>query len=395
MKKSFQTTIYACFIGCIVQAIVNNFVPLLFLTFQKGYGIPLSSITMLVTINFGIQLIVDLLSAGFVDKIGYRTAVVIAHACAVGGLISLTVMPDLFPNPFTGLLIAVSIYAIGGGLIEVLISPIMEACPTDNKEQAMSLLHSFYCWGHVGVVLISTVFFGLFGVSNWRILAFIWAVIPLVNGIIFTRAPIAPLIEEGETGFSLRELFGKKIFWILMLMMTCAGASEQAVSQWASAFAEKGLGVSKTVGDLAGPMAFAVLMGISRAYYGKYGNRIDLDRFMAGSGVLCVCAYLCVSLIPIPAVGLLGCAVCGLSVGIMWPGTFSKAAASLKGGGTAMFALLALAGDLGCSSGPTLAGMVSGYFGDNLRIGILSAMVFPVLLLVSLAACKKAGIRKK
>ncbi|WP_373218056.1 sugar MFS transporter [Ruminococcus sp. 5_1_39BFAA] len=395
MKKSYQTTIYACFIGYVVQAIVNNFVPLLFLTFQKSYGIPLSSITMLVTINFGIQLIVDLLSAGFVDKIGYRTAVVIAHVCAVCGLVSLTVMPDLFSNPFTGLLVAVIIYAIGGGLIEVLISPIMEACPTDNKEQAMSLLHSFYCWGHVGVVLISTIFFGLFGISNWKILALIWAVIPFINGIIFTKAPIAPLIEEGETGFSIKELFGKKVFWILMLMMTCAGASEQAVSQWASAFAEKGLGVSKTIGDLAGPMAFAVLMGISRAYYGKYGNKIDLDRFMAGSGILCVASYLCISLIPIPVIGLLGCAVCGLSVGIMWPGTFSKAAASLKSGGTAMFALLALAGDLGCSGGPTLAGMVSGQFGDNLRIGILSAIIFPVLLLVSLAVSRKTGAGEK
>lgn len=395
MKKNYQTTIYACFTGYIVQAIVNNFLPLLFLTFQKTYGIPLSSITMLVTINFGIQLIVDLLSAGFVDKIGYRISVVIAHVCAVCGLISLAVLPDLCSNPLTGLLTAVIIYAIGGGLIEVLISPIMEACPTDNKEQAMSLLHSFYCWGHVGVVLISTVFFRVFGISNWKILAILWAVIPFVNGIVFIKAPIAPLIEEGESGFSMKELFRKKQFWILMLMMTCAGASEQAVSQWASAFAEKGLGVSKTIGDLAGPMAFAVLMGLSRAYYGKYGNKIDLDRFMAGSGILCVLSYLCISLIPIPAIGLVGCAVCGLSVGIMWPGTFSKAAASLKGGGTAMFALLALAGDLGCSGGPTLAGMVSGHFGDNLRMGILSAIIFPVLLLAGLAACRKTAGENK
>ena len=391
MKKNYQITIYACFVGYVVQAIVNNFVPLLFLTFQKSYGIPLSQITMLVTINFGIQLLVDLLSAGFLDRIGYRAAIVLAHGCSVAGLVSLTILPDLFPNAFTGLLAAVVIYAVGGGLLEVLVSPIMEACPTDNKEKAMSLLHSFYCWGHVAVVLISTIFFRIFGISNWKIMALFWAIIPLLNGIVFAKAPIAALIEEGEKGMSLKELCRNKIFWIFMLMMTCAGASEQAVSQWASAFAEKGLGVSKTIGDLAGPMAFATLMGISRAYYGKYGDKIDLDRFMAYSGLLCILSYLCISLIPVPVLGLAGCAVCGLSVGIMWPGTFSKASASLKGGGTAMFALLALAGDLGCSGGPTLAGIVSGHFQDNLRIGILAAIIFPVVLLVGLAACRNQG----
>lgn len=394
MKKNYQTTICACFVGYIVQAVVNNFVPLLFLTFQKEYGIPLSRITMLVTVNFGVQLLVDFLSAGFVDKIGYRAAILIAHVCSAAGLISLAILPGVFGNAFAGLLIAVVIYAVGGGLIEVLISPIMESCPTDNKEKAMSLLHSFYCWGHVGVVLISTVFFRIFGTGNWKILAMLWALIPIVNGVVFAKAPIAPLLPEGETGLSLSELVRKKMFWVLLLMMTCAGASEQAVSQWASTFAEKGLGVSKTVGDLAGPMAFAVLMGLSRAYYGKYGDKINLDRFMAYSGVLCVISYLVIGLVPSPVAALAGCAVCGLSVGIMWPGTFSKASASLKSGGTAMFAFLALAGDLGCSGGPTLAGMVSGAFGDNLRAGILAAIIFPVLLLAGLGMCRKMAQRQ-
>lgn len=389
MKKNYQTTIYACFLGYIVQAIVNNFVPLLFLTFHKSYGIPLSKITMLVTFNFGIQLLIDLASTKFVDRIGYRVSIVTAHICAAAGLILLTVLPGRFSDPFHGLLIAVMIYAIGGGLIEVLISPIMEACPTDNKEKAMSLLHSFYCWGHVGVVLVSTIFFRIFGIGHWPVLAVIWAVVPLANTLLFVRTPIAPLIAEGETGFTLKELVTKKLFWVLMIMMTCAGASEQAVSQWASTFAENGLGVTKTIGDLAGPMAFALLMGLSRAYYGKYGDRINLDRFMAGSTLLCIASYLCIALVPNPVIGLIGCAVTGLSVGIMWPGTFSKAAASLKGGGTAMFALLALAGDLGCSGGPTLAGIVSSACSDNLRIGILAALIFPVLLLLGLGACKK------
>ena len=383
-SKNYQKTMYACFIGYIVQAVVNNFVPLLFVVFQDSYHIPLSQITALITINFLIQLGVDLLSAGVVDKLGYRTCVLLAHGCAAAGLVLLAFLPDLLPNPFAGILIAVGIYAVGGGLIEVLISPILEACPTKNKEKAMSLLHSFYCWGHVGVVLISTVFFRLAGVGNWRILTVLWALIPVGNLVLFAGAPIYSLHEEGETGLTLRELFTKKIFWILMLMMLCAGASEQAVSQWASIFAEKGLGVSKTVGDLAGPMAFAALMGTSRLIYGKYGDRLNLNRFMTLSCFLCIAAYGCISLIPNAAVGLAGCAVCGFSVGILWPGTFSKASAAVKGGGTAMFALLALAGDLGCSGGPTLAGAVSSQCGENLRMGILAAAVFPVLLLAGM-----------
>lgn len=383
-SKNYQKTMYACFIGYIVQAVVNNFVPLLFVVFQDSYHIPLSQITALITINFLIQLGVDLLSAGVVDKLGYRTCVLLAHGCAAAGLVLLAFLPDLLPNPFAGILIAVGIYAVGGGLIEVLISPILEACPTKNKEKAMSLLHSFYCWGHVGVVLISTVFFRLAGVGNWRILTVLWALIPVGNLVLFAGAPIYSLHEEGETGLTLRELFQKKIFWILMLMMLCAGASEQAVSQWASIFAEKGLGVSKTVGDLAGPMAFAALMGTSRLIYGKYGDRLNLNRFMTLSCFLCIAAYGCISLIPNAAVGLAGCAVCGFSVGILWPGTFSKASAAVKGGGTAMFALLALAGDLGCSGGPTLAGAVSSQCGDNLRMGILAAVIFPVLLLAGM-----------
>ena len=380
---------YACFIGYIVQAIVNNFLPLLFVTFQKTYSIPLTQITLLITLNFGIQLVIDMLSAGFVDKIGYRDSAIIAHVCSAAGLVLLTVLPEAFPDPFAGILIAVFIYAIGGGLIEVLISPILEACPTDNKEKAMSLLHSFYCWGHVGVVLISTLFFTLFGIENWKILAVCWAVVPAVNIILFAKAPIYSLHEEGETGLTLKQLFTRKVFWVMMLMMLCAGASEQAVSQWASTFAEQGLGVSKTIGDLAGPMSFAALMGLSRLLCVKFGDKLDLDKFMRMSCLLCIAAYLCISLVPLPAVGLVGCAVCGFSVGIMWPGTFSKASAAVKGGGTALFAMLALAGDVGCSGGPTLAGFISGCFNGELRAGILAAIVFPVLLLIGIQLAKK------
>jgi fucose permease len=366
----------------IVQAIINNFVPLLFLTFEKEYDIPLSRIALLVTFNFGIQLLVDLLSAGVIDKVGYRISMITALALCALGLVSLVVLPGLFSNPWTGLLGAVMIYGAGGGLLEVLVSPVVEACPTENKEKAMSMLHSFYCWGHVGVVLISTVFFVLLGVENWRILALFWALIPLYNMITFFRVPIAPLIKEDE-GISFRTLIGKKIFWVFMILMVCAGAGEQAVSQWASAFAEEGLKVKKAVGDLAGPMFFAAMMGTSRALYGKYGEKIDLGKMMTYSGILCIASYILISLSPHPALGLIGCGICGLSVGIMWPGTFSMASASIRGGGTAMFAFLALAGDLGCSSGPTLVGQVSGILGNNLKMGILAAVLFPILFVIS------------
>ena len=392
MKATYKTTIFACFIGYIVQAIVNNFVPLLFITFQNSYQIPLSEITLLVTINFGVQLTVDLLATLFVDKIGYRTSIVIAQVFSASGLLMLTFMPEIM-DPFTGILLSVIVYAIGGGIIEVLISPIMESCPTDNKEKAMSLLHSFYCWGHVGVVLLSTLFFSLVGIDNWRILAAIWAIVPIVNGIIFLKTPIAPLLAADEKGMTLLDLCKSKVFWLLMLMMLCAGASEQAVSQWASAFAEQGLGISKAAGDLAGPMAFAIFMGSTRAVYGKYGDKLNLEKFMIASTMLCIASYLVISLVPSPLISLLGCALCGLSVGIMWPGTFSKASVSLRTGGTAMFALLALAGDLGCASGPTLVGFVSDAASGNMKLGILAGIVFPAVMVLCLLLGKKNSKR--
>ena len=381
MKYSYDSTMRACFTGYIVQAIVNNFAPLLFLTFQRTYHIPLQQITLLVTFNFGIQLLTDLLSVAFVDRMGYQASMVLAHILSALGLICLTVLPEWMGHPFAGILISVIVYAVGGGLLEVLVSPVVEACPSTHKEKAMSMLHSFYCWGHVGVVLFSSIFFKLAGIENWKLLAVLWAVIPILNALVFTRVPIAPVLPEGEEGMTIGTLFQNRTFWLLFVMMICAGASEQSVSQWASLFAEKGLGISKTAGDLAGPMAFAVLMGASRAFYGNYGEKINLDRFMAVSSVLCILSYLCLVFMPVPVLSLAGCALCGLSVGIMWPGTFSRASKALPAGGTALFALLALGGDIGCSGGPTLVGMVSGMCKGNLKAGILAALIFPVLLL--------------
>lgn len=386
---TYKHTIYACFMGYIVQAIINNFIPLLFLTFQSSYQIPLSKITFLVTFNFGLQLLIDLISPAFIDKIGYRASAVLAHAFSAAGLLGLTVLPELFADPFSGLMMAVVIYAIGGGLLEVLVSPIVEACPTDNKETTMSLLHSFYCWGHVGVVLLSTIFFRLAGIENWKLLAAIWSLFPLINLFIFLKVPIAPLLSEDEKGLSLKELLCNKLFWLMIILMFCAGACEQAVSQWASTFAEKGLQVSKTIGDLTGPMLFAIFMGTARAVYGKYGAKINLHRFMFYSGVLCLFSYLLIALSASPVLGLIGCSLCGLSVGILWPGSFSIASSRIRTGGTLMFALLALGGDLGCSLGPTTVGVFSGFFNDNLHYGILVAAIFPILLLILLPFVKQ------
>lgn len=394
MAFQYKHTIRACFTGYIVQAIVNNFAPLLFITFQNQYNIPLSQITILITFNFILQLVIDFLSAFFIDKIGYRTSAVLAHVFAAAGLILLPVLPEFFSNPFTGLLIAVMIYAIGGGLLEVLISPIVEACPSENKEKTMSLLHSFYCWGSVGVVLLSTLFFSLFGTQNWKIISVLWALIPIGNALLFSKVPIASLIEEGENGLSLTELFKTKIFWLFMLLIICSGACEQAVSQWASTFAERGLGVSKSIGDLAGPALFSILMGSSRLIYGKFGEKIDLNKMMIGSGCLCFLSYLIIALSSSPVLGFIGVAICGFSVGIMWPGTFSKASATIRNGGTAMFAILALGGDLGCSGGPTFVGMIASAFGDDLKKGILAAVVFPVLLVGTLVIMKATGVAK-
>lgn len=394
MAKNYEKTIRACFIGYIVQAIVNNFAPLLFITFQTTYDIPLAQITALITINFALQLMTDLAAAYFTDKIGYRASVLIAHTMAALGLIGLAVFPSVMPSPFVGLVMAVVLYAIGGGLLEVIVSPMVEACPSEHKDRTMSMLHSFYCWGSVGVILVSTLVFWLFGIQNWRILAALWAIVPIANGIAFINVPIISMEESTGESTPMSQLFKIKMFWIFIVLMCCAGASELVISQWASAFAEKALGISKSLGDLLGPTLFAVLMGLSRVIYGKYGDKIGLDRMMILSCALCVIAYLMIALFDSAVIGLTGIAISGFAVGIMWPGTYSKAAGVMKGGGTAMFAFLALAGDLGCTSGPTFAGWTAAVFGDNLKVGILCATVFPAVMLMTLLMTRNSLAHK-
>ena len=379
--ESYTHTLYASYLGYITQAIVNNLAPLLFLTFSREFELSLQHITLVTTINFAVQLLVDLLSTKYVDKIGYRPCIVAAHVFSAAGLIGMAVLPSVFEHAYAGLLLSVVLYAIGGGIIEVLISPIVEACPTDKKEAAMSLLHSFYCWGHVGVVLLSTLFFAVFGVDMWRVLAISFAIVPLANVVYFLRVPMYEIVSAEEK-MPLSALLKEKVFWLLMVLMVCAGASEQAMSQWSSAFAESALQVSKTAGDLAGSCAFAALMGAARAIYGRYSEKIALKGMMMGSACLCILCYMTAVLSKSPVLALAGCALCGFSVGIFWPGTFSMAAIHLPSGGTALYALLALAGDIGCSAGPTLVGMTAGLNGGNLKAGLILAVVFPAVILM-------------
>ena len=383
MQKNYQKTLIACYLGFITQAITANFSPLLFLMFHRVYHIPMGKIALIPMAFFLTQLLVDVFCARFVDAIGYRRCVVVSEIACALGLAGLAVIPDLLPDPFAGIMICVVIYAVGSGLIEVLASPIVEACPFEHKDAVMSLLHSFYCWGSVGVILLSTLFFAVFGIGHWKVLACVWALVPLYNIWNFATCPIERLTEEGK-GMTAGALFRTPLFWTAILLMVCAGASELTMAQWASAYAEAALGFSKTVGDLVGPCLFAVTMGISRVIYGKHGTKMDLIRFMIASGILCLCCYLLASLASSPVLGLAGCVLCGFSVGIMWPGTISVISPRLPRGGTAMFALLAMAGDLGGACGPSLAGAVTQQAGDSLRSGMLAGSVFPLALVIAL-----------
>lgn len=386
-QKNYRKTLITCYLGFITQAIVANFAPLLFLRFHSEYGISLGKIALISTVFYITQILIDMFCAKFVDRIGYRKSVVFSQLLSAVGLIGLAFLPKCFPDPFVGIIISVVIYAVGSGLIEVLVSPIVEACPFDNKDSVMSLLHSFYCWGVVGVVALSTLFFAVFGIERWRILACLWALLPLLNTYNFMTCPIERLTDEGK-GLTIKELFTLPVFWLFIVLMVGAGASEASMAQWASAYVESALGFSKSIGDIAGPCMFAVSMGLSRLLYGKYGHKIDLTNFMLGSGILCLICYLLAAVSANPVLGLIGCIVCGFSVGIMWPGSISIASVRIPLGGTGLFALLAMGGDLGASIGPGVIGAVTQNANDNMKAGMFAGCVFPVVLIVSICLIK-------
>ncbi|MBO4776551.1 MAG: MFS transporter [Lachnospiraceae bacterium] len=386
-KDKYKKTLLACYLGFITQSIAANFAPLLFLTFHKSFGIPLGKIALISTAFYITQLIVDVVCAKFVDKIGYRVCAVASEITSALGLIGLAFLPYILPDPFIGIIISVIVYAIGSGLIEVLGSPIVEACPFEHKEAVMSLLHSFYCWGSVAVILLSTLYFTLFGVHNWKWLAVIWALVPLYNIFNFATCPIEPLVEDGK-GMTIGALFKTPMFFLGIILMVCAGASEMSMAQWASAFVESALGLSKNVGDLVGPCLFAVTMGISRVIYGKYGDRIELTGYMLGSGVLCLICYILAAISHSPILSLIGCVLCGFSVAIMWPGTISILSKRLPTGGVAMFAFLAMAGDLGGAAGPGIVGFATQLKNDDLKAGMLVACIFPIVLIAVIIGIK-------
>ncbi len=386
-QKNYKKTLIACYLGFVTQAISANFAPLLFLTFKETYGISLEKIALIPFVFYFTQLLVDFAAIKFADKIGYRTCVVASQVLSAVGLILMAILPEVLPVPFIGILISVVLYAMGSGLIEVLVSPIVEACPFENKDGIMSLVHSFFCWGSMGVILGSTIFFALFGTESWKILTFIWALVPLYNAFNFINCPIERLVEDGKS-MSIRQLLGVPVFWLMIILMICAGASEATMTQWASAFTESALGVSKIVGDLAGPCMFAMFMGISRMLYGKFSEKLDLTKVMLVCGIMCAGCYLLASLSTLPILGLAGCALCGLAAGIMWPGTISISSHKCPRGGTAMFAFLALAGDLGAAVSPTMVGSLSEMVGGNLKTGLLAATIFPVILVCGLLILK-------
>lgn len=412
---SYTSTRIASYIGYVVQAVVNNLAPLLFATFNRDFSISTENLASLIALNFCIQIAVDLASALFVDRIGYRASVLLAHLFVCGGFVLLSVLPYCI-DPYFGILIATATTAIGGGLLEVVISPIIEALPSKKKASQMAILHSFYCWGQMAVVLLSLLFFITVGIENWRILALMWAALPFLNLLLFTRVPLCKLPEEvpcakEDRTVHQRAKFLTPFFFACIVLMLCAGATELTVSQWSSMFAEKGLRVSKAVGDLLGLCAFAAMMGVGRIFYGLFGERIKIESALALSSVLGVFSYLLTALAPAPILSLIGCIIAGLASSLLWPGTYSLGATRMPTGGTVMFALFAMAGDIGASAGPALAGLVSGFvekggrlfnFFDHLseaeagfRSGFLICTLFPLILSLTAFALFLRPFQKK
>ena len=388
MRRNNRYTLFACYFGYISQAIINNLLPLLFVTLQNQFHLSVTQIGFMVTYNFAMQIVVDLLAAKYADRVGYRTCMVLAHIACAAGIAGLSFLPFLLSNAYAGLLICITVYAIGGGLIEALVGPIVQALPLERKESAIGILHSFYCWGHACVVVLTTLFFQIAGTERWQIVCLLWALVPAANLVLCTICPMYQL-SQGEETHTFRSIFGNKLFWLFVLLMVCSGASEHAMVQWPAFFAEESLHVPKAVGDLLGPCMFALLMGITRAVYGAFGDRFPLQKILIVAGILCAGSYLLAVFSPLPLLSLIGCGFCGLCVGLMWPGVFNLCA-KYCAGSTAIFAFLAVAGDLGCSLGPSVVSTFAERLGGQLKGGLFAATIFPVLLSIGVISLRKA-----
>lgn len=396
-KTNYKSTRIACYVGYVTQAITCNLAPLFYVIFSENYNVSRTQIGQIVLIMFIVQLAVDLVSVRLIPKFGVRALCLTAHAMAAAGLCMLAILPRIM-SPFPGILISIITSSVGSGLIEVLISPIVNALPAEESgSHSLAFLHSFYCWGQAGVVLISTLAMFAIGRERWYVLPVFWALIPFLNMFAFTRVPLCEIDSEESSGAV--SLLRSPMFLVAFLVMICSGASEQAMSQWASYFAEAGLGVTKTFGDIFGPCMFAVFMAIGRVLYGVFGERLSVSKCLAFCGGVTVVSYLIAVFSPIPVLSLAGCALCGFGVSLMWPGTLDLSAKRFPRGGSAMFALLAFGGDVGCSAGPFITGLVSdaakgdaveslsSAFGVSsgqiaLKLGLFAVIVFPVMLIV-------------
>ncbi len=405
-KLTYKHTVAACYLGYITQAAVVNLSPILFIVFQTEYRLSYEMLGRLILINFGTQLLTDAVAVRYIDRLGIRRAALFGHALVVVGFGLMSALPRLLSAPYLGLIIADVVYAIGGGLIEVLVSPTVDALPGEARDSAMSLLHSFYSWGQVAVLLFSTLFIKAFGAERWYILPLLWAAVPAVNLFLFARVPLAPMVAEQEKT-PLKQLFSAPVFILALMLMVCSGASEQAVAQWSSLFAEKGLGIPKLLGDLLGPVMFAAFMGLGRMLYGIWGERLNLRAVLEFSAGLCIACYAVMVFAPSPFISLIGVATSGLAVSIMWPGMLRLTSKAFPLGGAAMFGVLAIMGDLGCSLGPWITGLVSDAVitsnalagraaasGMNpeqlgLKAGLLAAAVFPVMMLLGVLAFRR------
>ena len=390
MSAKYIPTKIACYIGYIVQAVVNNFLPILFIAFNNIYGLGYEELARLMVFNFATQMVVDFITPKIVSKVGYKTGAVLSQLTAALGLFLLGVLPRIM-DTYTGIILSIIIYAFGSGLMEVLISPIVEMLPTSDKSGNMSLLHSFYCWGQAFTIIVTTILVMIFGYSRWANIPMLWAIIPFFNTLFFIKVPvIEPSIKTEK--FKLKHLIKDQKFLIYMVMMLCAGASEIAMAEWASMFAQQALGISKVIGDLLGPCAFAIFMGTGRIWYAAVSKKLDFSKTLIVLSILCFICYIVVAVCEIPLVALIFCAVCGFTVSISWPGIYSEGAREFPEGSSVMYSVFAMCGDTGCCLGPWVLGIVADSAGLNM--GFLSASSFSVIMILAVLLLRKKRLEK-
>lgn len=396
--KSYQLTTISCFVGIFCQAVSSNITAILFIPLMTLYGLSYVHLGLLVGINFTTQVLVDIIASRLVDRYGFRVFVLPSDILAVIGLVLFGLTPVLFDNILTGLVFSTIIFSASCGLQEVMLSPIVNAIPHNDKGPAMALMHSFYAWGQVATIIITTLFLFFFGIENWQVIVFLWALVPLVNFFMFLAAPFPGVIHENQR-MTMRDLILKPFYLVALLAIMGGAATELVMNQWSSTFSEKVLELPKVTGDILGMCGFAVFLGLGRVLYGRYGSKINMNNVLVGSAAAAVVCYIAVAISPLPAISLAACAVCGLAASLLWPGTLVITAEKYPLAGAWIFAILAAAGDIGAASGPFAAGVITDLtrqmpsilqFAASLqllpdqfaiRIAILLSAIFPLFTL--------------